>query len=282
MWMNQKRKRSSARVAGAIAIATLLAGAGCAGEQSFPAKVPVEPHASAWVDGPLDESLRAEQSRIGDVLAGFLASHRAATCQQTDTDARPSVQEQAQRQASARVMHAHSRAELVGEKLAMSGQSLGDVIDLTAIAPFDEAGDSAQPTDTNLLKWQCDRHADDRLYETVAQNAAQALYTYYFGDPRISRSASMQVLPALRRDLEWGLPQIVDATDRRKATATITEQCRQGESPLGNYLIEHADADDDRLASLARRLGGKRPCDNLGQIYHFLIRALATQLQVLA
>jgi hypothetical protein len=268
-----------ARLIAASMIAAFAAtGAGCAGDEGFPQEVPVHGHHQSWVDRPLERSLYQEQSKTRALLTDFLEQRREVACRPDAVEARRRAD--LQTRAFRRVEHAHSRASVQAEQTAMRQQSAqSDEIDLSPIVAFEDSKATAKPADATLLTWTCAPPVEDACLESAAHGTLDWLYAREFRDTRVSRVETLRVLPVLREDLEWALSYVGDAPSPQQAAVQIAQMCRQGDSPLGEYVRAHADASDDRGGSIARRLGAKSACKSIATIYVVLFRRLDNHLK---
>lgn len=253
-----------ASVASLIAIlASLMVVGGCAGEETFPDEVPMR--GQTWVDEPLEQRLRDELSKAQSTVAGFSNDHYARACRDdADTAAR-----RVHKEARDRVEFAISQASIKTEYSALS-----DKIELTPIVPYEKSPQASRDHSEGLLSWRCDASLDAQCAEAAGSKVVRWIYATYFYPSGVSREATAQMLPVLRRELEWGFEQIGRAASRKHALATIGAQCQAGKSPLGNYVAEQSRSRDDRRASLARRLGGAKPCPNLTGMWTGVLRML--------
>ncbi|QDG53326.1 hypothetical protein FIV42_22035 [Persicimonas caeni] len=256
--------RAIPTVLAALAVGSTLV-AGCAGDMGFPTEIPQGPYVP-WVDGPLAAEIDGELDRTRDVWLDFLEGSRTRGCETGAADS----ERRARHGARSRVDHALDRAASEAERSAMSQQQS----ELTPIVPYAEGSLAQRNRQTTMLGWQCGASVDDACMTTAAHAAVATIYARYFAHSRVSRAATAKVLPVLRRDLEWGLAHVESAESPKEAAALIERRCAAGESPLGNYLQEHAGDDDERLARLARRLGGTQPCANVAGMYRVGLSAL--------
>jgi hypothetical protein len=273
--MFEKTNTTRARLL-ALAMAASIAalGVGCLDSDPYPDEVPTHVNAKQWIDDALVKIVNGQKAKLGDTLTTFLREHRAEACRVDPVK----VRRQAGRQARDRIMHAHTQAELQGEQAAMSGHNQSKQLDLAPIVAFDEA-DRSESIDANLLPWQCSRPAKDVCLGPGGQQVVESIERRYFQESNTSRAAYAKVLNVLRDELDWGFSLIGADAGIEDVSATIDERCRHGESPLANYLKHAANDDDDRVASLARRLSQGDRCSAVTKMYEFLFKSIAIQLR---
>jgi hypothetical protein len=145
---------------------------------------------------------------------------------------------------------------------------------------MDSRPDESDPAGGQLL-WFCSELTEHRSCVDSAANATTRALWQHFGEPAdLEPDEVPQAFDALAAEFDRGFSVLTAQPSVPEALQTIAAGCREGKSPLANYL-ERKRGDRDGRARMADRLRGQHAtiCQALPQIYEMTAQNLRHQIQ---
>jgi len=140
--------------------------------------------------------------------------------------------------------------------------------------------DQPAPSGGQLL-WFCSELSEHRTCVESAANATTRALWQHFGEPAdLEPDEVPQAFDALAAEFDRGFSVMTAQPSVPEALQTIAAGCREGRSPLANYL-ERKRGDRDGRARMADRLRGRDAtiCQALPRLYEMTTQNLRHQIQ---